>query len=214
MAGNGANAGSKWIQWTPEMDALIGTASDAKVGKALGLTEPNVRRRRVKLGLPSYRSTLGPTEVPCANCGKPVMKPLDAMRRSRRLFCTRECADAGQKRRDSETLRYGPGWKNRRAEIRRRDKVCRGCGKTPEQNGSALHVHHLVPYRYGGTNLPSNLVALCDSCHHTVEWMTDQVLSSIPVAITLDGPTLTITVDNALRWHGSVVGADGPTPTG
>lgn len=196
------------------MDALIGTTSDAKVGEILGLPEDRVRYRRRKLGLPTYRSSRAAISVPCANCGKETPRKQRDRRRSGRLFCSRTCADAGQKRRDSETLRYGAGWKNRRAEVRRRDKVCRACGKTSEENGAALHVHHLLPFRYGGTNRPENLVALCDSCHHTIETATDQALASIQVGVTLDGSMLTVTVEGAVRWRGSALGAASPTPTG
>lgn len=202
------------IVWTPEMDRLIGTASDATVGRMLGLAEDRVRYRRRRLGLATYRSSRAAVTVPCANCGTMTPRKQRDRRRSGRLFCTRECADAGQKRRDSETLRYGPGWKNRRAEIRARDKACRACGKTPEENGSALHVHHLVPFRYGGTNRPENLVGLCDPCHHAIEAATDQALASIQVAVKLDGCSLTVTVDGALRWAGSVRGAVCLTPPG
>jgi|SRR5215210_1293369 len=202
------------IAWTSEMDALIGSASDAKVGVLLGLPEDRIRYRRRKLGLPTYRSSRAAISVPCANCGKTTPRKRRDHKRSSRLFCSRTCADAGQKRRDSETLRYGPGWKNRRAEVRQRDKVCRACSETPEQNGNALHVHHLVPFRYGGTNRPENLVALCDSCHHTIEAVTDQVLASIQIAVIFDGSTLTVTVDGSQRWRASALGAACPTPIG
>ena len=199
------------IAWTPEMDALIGTASDAKVGATLGLREGPVRYRRLKLGLPAHRLSRGAQPTACSNCAAAIMrKPKDA-ERSRKLYCSRTCADAGQKRRDTETLRYGPGWKARRAEIRERDRVCRSCSKTPEQNGRALHVHHLVPFRYGGTNLPENLVTLCDSCHHAIEATTNRALESIRVAVSLEGSTLTVKVDGAIRWRGSARGAVSPT---
>lgn len=202
------------IVWTPQMDALIGTESDAQIGTRLGLPEDRVRYRRIRLGLPTYRSSRGPISVPCANCGQMTPRKQRDRRRSGRLFCSRPCADAGQKRRDSETLRYGAGWKNRRAEIRKRDKVCRACGKTPEENCAALHVHHLLPFRYGGTNRPENLVALCDSCHHTIEAATDQALASIQVGVTLDGSTLTVMVEGAVRWRGSALGVRSLTATG
>ncbi|OHT52541.1 hypothetical protein BKG71_03660 [Mycobacteroides chelonae] len=202
------------IAWTSEMDSLIGAASDAKVGQQLGLPEDRVRYRRIKLGLPTYRSSRAAISVPCANCGKMTPRKQRDRRRSGRLFCSKECANAGQKRRDTDMLRYGPGWKNRRAEIRKRDKVCRACGKTPEQNRAALHVHHLKPFRYGGTNRPENLVALCDSCHHVIEAVTDQALASIQIDITLDGSTLTVAVEGMERWRGSALGAAYPTPTG
>jgi 5-methylcytosine-specific restriction endonuclease McrA len=199
------------IAWTPEMDSLLGTMPDAKVGLRLGLREDRVRYRRIRLGIPSFRSTQKQVTVSCANCGKMVAKRPRDVRRSKRLFCSRVCADAGQKRRDSETLRYGPGWKNRRAEIRARDKACRACGITPQALGHELHVHHVLPFRYGGTNRPENLVALCDSCHHRIEWATDQALNKLAVSVTLDGSSLTITVDGRSLFAGSVLSAAFPT---
>ncbi|MGH2813330.1 MAG: HNH endonuclease signature motif containing protein [Actinomycetota bacterium] len=50
-------------------------------------------------------------------------------------------------------------------QVRQRDEVCRSCGKTPEENGRALDVHHISPYRYSGDHSLENLVALCRSCH-------------------------------------------------
>src|ERR1700739_1958766 len=110
------------IVWTPTMDALLGTISDARVGTLLGVAEESVRYRRRRLGITTYRSTRAPISVECANCGKPTPRKQRDRRRAGRLFCSRTCADAGQKRRDSEALRYGPGWKQRRAEIRERDR--------------------------------------------------------------------------------------------
>ena len=78
---------------------------------------------------------------------------------------------------------------------------------TPKENGAALHVHHLKPYRFGGTNRPANLVALCDPCHHRIEATTTQVLESIQIAVILEGSSLTISVDGEMRWRGSVAGA-------
>ena len=202
------------IAWTPDMDALLGTMPDAAVGRLLETREGNIRRRRVRLGIPAFRLTLAPVSMSCANCGGMIHRKARDLRRSKRLFCSVTCAAAGQKRRDSDMLRYGPGWKNTRAKIRARDATCRACGKTPEANGSALHVHHLRPFRAGGTNLPANLVGLCDSCHHTIEAVTTSTLDSIPVGVSLDGSTLTITVDGVIRWHGSVAGAASRTGDG
>jgi len=195
------------IVWTAEMDALIGTLSDAKVGVILDLAEARVRYRRKKLNLPTYRSSRAPVTVPCAGCGKESKRKYLALGRSRRLFCSLDCANAAQKKRDTDMLRYGPGWKNRRAEIRARDKNCQACGKTPEQNNHALHVHHLKPYRLGGSNHPLNLVALCDTCHHIIEALTATVLDSIQIGVSLEGSSLTITVEGVTRWQGSVAGA-------
>lgn len=62
-------------------------------------------------------------------------------------------------------MSYGPGWESIKRSIRARDKVCNECGKTPEQNGRALDVHHIIPFRISGDNSPENLRALCRSCH-------------------------------------------------
>lgn len=62
-------------------------------------------------------------------------------------------------------MSYGPRWKETKELIRRRDGVCRFCGKTPRQNGRALDVHHLNPFRFSGDNSLENLIALCRSCH-------------------------------------------------
>lgn len=62
-------------------------------------------------------------------------------------------------------MSYGSGWKEIKKLVRRRDEVCRQCGKTPKQNGRALDVHHLEPFRFSGDNSFQNLVALCRSCH-------------------------------------------------
>lgn len=132
------------------MDALLGTMSDAQLGQKYGFSELPATRRRRALGIASYRSTRGAVTIPCATCGTAVERKARDLRRSKKLFCSIQCAAAGQKRRDTDALRYGPGWKSRRAEVRRRDKVCRCCGKTPEDNGAALHVHHLKPFRFGG----------------------------------------------------------------
>lgn len=68
---------------------------------------------------------------------------------------------------------YGPSWQAARRKARARDGVCQDCGKTPEQNGKALDVHHIVPFRLFGVerhieaNDLSNLVSLCMVCHTT-----------------------------------------------
>lgn len=203
------------IVWTPAMDALVGTASDAKVGAALGIAEDRVRYRRQRRNLPTYRSSRAKVTVACANCGTTVERPRKAVARSARLYCTRLCADVGQKTRDEVTLRYGPGWKATRQAIRERDKVCRVCGKTPEQNGQALQVNHLIPFRFGGTNHPENLVALCDSCHHRVDAMVTKALRQIiDVSVVLDGSSLTVSATAGDPWHGSALPANSPTEAG
>jgi len=200
-------------QWTSEWVSLIGTMSDAELGKKMEFTEGTIREKRLSLGIPSYRSTCH-VEIPCGTCGTGIRRKKKDFKRARVLYCNHKCSSEGQRRRDSNLLRYGPGWKNRRAEIRKRDLVCRACSKTPEMNGAALQIHHLKPYRFRGSNQPSNLVALCESCHHMIEAVTTQVLDSIQIDIALDGLNLTIKVGDQIRWQGSVLGAVSPIVPG
>jgi len=52
--------------------------------------------------------------------------------------------------------------------IRKRDRVCQLCGKTKEENGRRLDVHHID---YIKENLdPSNLITLCRGCHVKVNY--------------------------------------------
>ena len=49
--------------------------------------------------------------------------------------------------------------------IRNRDRyVCVICSRLPK--GSELHVHHIVPLSFFGTNNEQNLATLCYSCHN------------------------------------------------
>jgi len=110
----------------------------------------------------------------CPRCDKVVsVRSRDV---ATRKYCSRSCASRSRPARDQagalnpnwkggRALYYGPGWKATKIKVRERDKACRSCGKTPEQNGRALDVHHLEPFRFSGDNSLDNLVALCRSCH-------------------------------------------------
>lgn len=75
----------------------------------------------------------------------------------------------------SNTYR-GSGWSGIAKKIRKRDKhTCQQCGKTEEENGNALQVHHKVPFhQFGGNtqkaNKTSNLISLCKPCHTLADW--------------------------------------------
>jgi 5-methylcytosine-specific restriction endonuclease McrA len=97
-----------------------------------------------------------------------------------RRFCSIGCARAVYNRehfrgennprwRGGRSLSYGPEWKKIKDFVRARDKVCRDCGKTTEENGRALDVHHTEPFRFSGRHDPEKLKALCRSCHMRAE---------------------------------------------
>ena len=74
---------------------------------------------------------------------------------------------------------YGAGWEKRKDEIRERDKVCRICSKTPEENQRALEVHHLKPFKdfmgdHEAANHEDNLVALCQICHLKIRVLNEE----------------------------------------
>lgn len=48
---------------------------------------------------------------------------------------------------------------------------CEMCGEVPDRE---LDVHHIIPVATGGTNEDWNLMALCRSCHRTVEVQTKE----------------------------------------
>lgn len=59
-------------------------------------------------------------------------------------------------------------WPATRRRIRvRADGECQMCGGSP--SGQGLDVHHIVPILSGGDHGDYNLMALCRSCHTTVE---------------------------------------------
>ena len=63
-------------------------------------------------------------------------------------------------RRESASRRgYGADWRKIRAKIIKNHPYCLFCG------APAVHVDHIKPLRYGGTNDASNLQPLCAACH-------------------------------------------------
>lgn len=111
-------------------------------------------------------------------------------KRSRGKFCSRVCFTAwmlvnAPKGEDATNWRggyddyYGPSWRPARRAARERDKVCQDCGRTREENGRELDVHHIVPRRaftrdqHEEANDLANLVTLCPVCHITREWATN-----------------------------------------
>lgn len=69
---------------------------------------------------------------------------------------------------------YGPNWVKQRRAARKRDNyTCQRCGRTQEQLGKSLDVHHIIRFNdfdnYEDANKLSNLISLCPKCHTYVE---------------------------------------------
>ena len=57
------------------------------------------------------------------------------------------------------------GWENLKAYAKYRDGYkCRVCGKS-KKDGKKLEVHHIIRKADGGTDVPENVVTLCEECH-------------------------------------------------
>jgi hypothetical protein len=110
-------------------------------------------------------------DVICAcGCGTIMSMPDHRVQRGTRLFLNQSHCRAYLSAENHPNFRggnhrYGPGWPKIAAAVRARDQVCQQCGKTPEANGRALAVHHIVPLRVSRDHSMENLIALCDGCH-------------------------------------------------
>lgn len=127
-------------------------------------------------------------EFHCDHCGKLSHMPASQFNKFKYHFCGSECrksnldyVNRGKNSylfKDGKTcLKRGIGWTKIRREVRERDGfACRVCGKTEEELGKKLDVHHIKPYREFKTsqeaNVYENLISLCSSCHHKIEVRT------------------------------------------
>lgn len=58
------------------------------------------------------------------------------------------------------------GWENLKAYAKYRDGYkCRACGKSKHKDGVRLEVHHIIRRADGGTDVPENVMTLCEDCH-------------------------------------------------
>lgn len=111
--------------------------------------------------------------VGCSNCGKKIYKSPSRLNRYKQCFCSGECYYKWMNGSNSNGWQggisfepYSIEFNNQLKElIRQRDNyICQLC--EIDQNGRKLDVHHID---YDKKNcLPSNLIALCNSCNSKV----------------------------------------------
>ena len=104
-------------------------------------------------------------------------------------FCSQECmiewrsheysGEDHPRWKDNDDYYRGPNWYRQREKARDRDgNECQNCG-----SGDQLHVHHIIPFKsfddYREANKLQNLITLCASCHHQVEWGSITVQSAL-----------------------------------
>lgn len=119
----------------------------------------------------------------CEQCGVTYKT---TPRATRGRFCSRACwnlwieanAPAGENHpnwRGGCHPFYGANWDQQRRATRRRDRyTCQDCGKTEEELGVHLDVHHIKRFGdftdYREANQSSNLLSLCQKCHTIRDW--------------------------------------------
>lgn len=69
-------------------------------------------------------------------------------------------------------------WRQTREEHREKQPTCEQCGAEPD-DGSANHVHHIVPVLAGGTNDEELLMTLCERCHFRAEHYTAEYIPRV-----------------------------------
>lgn len=127
-----------------------------------------------------------PVNVVCDNCGKPFQKRANQYKSTTHHFCSQRCFGAWLSENNNGERHpnykggydpyYGPNWRIQRRKARKRDNyICQRCGKTEEELGRQLDVHHKTPFReygierYREANHLDNLLSLCNVCHLLVE---------------------------------------------
>lgn len=56
-------------------------------------------------------------------------------------------------------------YKLRQQILERDQKKCQVCG----DGDYTLTIHHKIPIKFGGSNLPTNLITICKTCHLPIE---------------------------------------------
>lgn len=115
----------------------------------------------------------------CEHCGREMVVLRSELDRGRGRFCSHACLCLWMS--EEGTRSYNRGWsKLRQLALARDDHTCQSCGKTGEDIGRELDVHHLKPVRLfdepSDAHGLDNVVCLCRSCHTRIEWQDGRTL--------------------------------------
>jgi len=130
---------------------------------------------------PAWRG--GKIEVRCDYCGEKLHRNRYEIEHRKIHFCSSDCFGRWlsiNKSGEHSPLwkggyrQLGANWLKQSARSRERDHyTCQTCGR--EEDGKALDVHHIIPFRefglvrYKEANQLSNLITLCRPCHVKAE---------------------------------------------
>jgi hypothetical protein len=139
-------------------------------------------RRGVKIHMAAVHDEATSVTAPCNWCG--VSVEVREWEVDEHHYCSRECGKAWNAyiRRGESHPNYVDG-SGRGKEfdwvanaIRARDGDCVRCGKEDGgSDGRRLHVHHIVPEDEAeNPHEPTNLLAVCGSCHPELEGLTPE----------------------------------------
>ena len=74
-------------------------------------------------------------------------------------------------------MSFSPTWEEAREQVLDQAfHTCEFCRAPAEEFDRGLDVHHIWPRQDGGSDKPHNLVALCRSCHQSIESWTRTLL--------------------------------------
>lgn len=100
-------------------------------------------------------------------------------------------------------------WEQLRERVLEREGYeCRFCGMSDEEhteeNSAGLDVHHILPRKDGGEDSMGNLVALCRSCHRTMETLHGQAMAELDsdseLADSVAGVLESMSLDASEAW--------------
>jgi len=124
-------------------------------------------------------------KVQCANCGKELERWPCHVDKYEYLFCDKACFDAWQVGENSPAWQGGIGRlpyplefnDELKAQIRERDNfTCQHCGKTQEEAGYTLPVHHIDHDK--DNNDFTNLITVCHRCNIYFSYHRDESLEA------------------------------------
>lgn len=115
------------------------------------------RRSRTGKAHPLYRSI----QLTCPLCSAAFEVTPRRLKRGCAVYCSMACGREGRRRTLAAKPRTGIGEPSGKLGAKKRDKyACRICGFS-----LAVHGHHIIPKKLGGTNDLDNIVTLCPNHH-------------------------------------------------